>query len=171
MPKSITFTVPPGVILMLAGLRSRCDDPAVVRGLERARDLARDPQRLAKRQGATRQAISECCAFDQFEDQSPKPSGLFDLVNRADVRMIERGEQTGLTREAGEPIGIASHMRGQNLDRDVPAEFWIARTVDLAHAARAEQLADDVRPERGSWHKMSSRQPWQRLAERARLLV
>ena len=38
--------------------------------------------------------------------------------------------------------GSAGEQRGQDLDRDVAAELGIARAVDLAHAARAQQRMD-----------------------------
>ena len=53
-PKSSTFTVPSGVILMFAGFRSRWTMPLVVGGVERIGDLPRDRQRLCNRQPAVR---------------------------------------------------------------------------------------------------------------------
>ena len=44
-PKSSTFTVPSGVILMFAGFRSRWTMPLLVRGFERVGDLPRDGER------------------------------------------------------------------------------------------------------------------------------
>ena len=51
-PKSSTFTMPSGVILMLAGLRSRWTMPLLVRRVERVGDLPRDRERLVDRAAA-----------------------------------------------------------------------------------------------------------------------
>ena len=47
-PKSSTFTTPSGVILMLAGFRSRWTMPSLVRRVERLGDLPRDRQCFAE---------------------------------------------------------------------------------------------------------------------------
>ena len=61
-----------------------------------------------------------------------------------DVRVIQRGERLRLAREAGEAIGIGSERLRQDLDRDVAIEPRVARAIDLAHAAGAEQRDDFV---------------------------
>ena len=64
---------------------------------------------------------------------------LFEPIDRADVRMVQRGEHPRFALEAREPIRIARHVARQNLDRDVPPELRVASPVHLPHAARAEQ--------------------------------
>ncbi len=61
--------------------------------------------------------------------------------------MLEAGEQSCLALEARHPLGIARHLRGQHLDRDVAAELGVARTIDLAHPAFAEGAEDLVMAE------------------------
>ena len=90
---------------MLPGLRSRCDDPRVVRGIERRRDLPRDAQRLvegqARRQPRTlRKHVRERLALDQLHDEVVGT----DVVQRADVGMIQRRNGACL---ALEPFGEA----------------------------------------------------------------
>ena len=72
---------------------------------------------------------------------------LLEAVDRGDVRMVERREQLRLAPEAGEAFGIGSEELGQDLQRDVAAELRVARAIDLAHAAGAEQGGDPVRAE------------------------
>ena len=46
------------------------DDPLLVRGLQRIRDLARDRHRLPERQRSRLQSIGEGVALDEFEDEA-----------------------------------------------------------------------------------------------------
>ena len=68
---------------------------------------------------------------------------LTDVIERADVRMIEARDRS---RFALEPLRNADskHVRRENLDRDRAIEPRVARLVDLAHAARAERREDFV---------------------------
>ena len=67
---------------------------------------------------------------------------IFEAVNAADVRMIERREDLRLALEAGEPIRITRKGRWQYLNRDVAIELGVVRAIHLAHAADAEQAID-----------------------------
>ena len=73
------------------------------------------------------------------------PVVLGDLVNRADVRMVERGRGA---RFAPEPFDVAvrraRHLRRQELQRDLAAERQIFGEIDDAHPAAAEQRLDSV---------------------------
>ena len=82
------------------------DDARAMRRVERARDLHRNPQRLVERQRAFRQTIGERLAFDQFQHQRVDAVALFDPVDRADMRMVERREHPRFALETGQAIGI-----------------------------------------------------------------
>ena len=58
--------------------------------------------------------------------------------------MIQRGEHLRFALEPREAIGIVREGLGQHLDRDVAIQPRIARAIDLAHAARAEQRQDFI---------------------------
>jgi hypothetical protein len=74
--------------------------------------------------------VGEGGALDELHDDRERALTLFQPVDVRDVRMVERGER-----------------RGQDLDRDVALELGVARAIDLAHAAFAEQGGDVVRTE------------------------
>jgi hypothetical protein len=61
--------------------------------------------------------------------------------------MVERGERLSLPFEPGMPIRIISQQIGQDLEGDVAIELRVARAVDLAHAARADEREHFVRAE------------------------
>ena len=67
--------------------------------------------------------------------------------NRADVRMIQRGQHLRFPLEPREALGIASERGWQDLDRDIAIELGIARAVDLAHPAHTKQTVDPEHPD------------------------
>ena len=87
-------------------LQIAMDDPFLVRGLERLGDLTGDGERLGDRQRSSTQAIGQRRSLDQFEDQRRDAVRFFETVDRADVRVIERGEEPRFAREAGAALGI-----------------------------------------------------------------
>ena len=64
------------------------DDPLIVRGFERLRDLLRDGQGFVERQGTARDALREIVAFDELHHQGGHAPAFFEAVDRGDVRMI-----------------------------------------------------------------------------------
>ena len=72
------------------------------------------------------------------------PCVLADFVDRADVRMVERG---GGARFAAEPLHRGVVLRevfGEELERDAAAEAGVFRLVDDTHASAAELAQDAV---------------------------
>ena len=61
--------------------------------------------------------------------------------------MIEGGEGLRFTLEARQPHGVVDDRVGQPLDRDLAIERRVARPVDFAHAAFADQRQHDVSAE------------------------
>ena len=55
---------------------------------------------------------------------------LADVVQRADMRMVERRGRLGLALKALERRRILQQLRGKELDRHLPAEPRVLRAVD-----------------------------------------
>ena len=91
-------------------LQIAMDDAFLVRGLERVRDLPRDraapPSMRQLRRGAMRSA--SVSPSTSSRTSARHAVALFQAVDRADVRMIERREHARLALEAREAIGIGS---------------------------------------------------------------
>jgi hypothetical protein len=60
------------------------------------------------------------------------------------VGVAERGQDARLALQPRHQFGICGERWAQDLQRDVPLQACIARAVDLAHSARAEQREDFV---------------------------
>jgi catechol 2,3-dioxygenase-like lactoylglutathione lyase family enzyme len=58
--------------------------------------------------------------------------------------MLERGRDLGLEQEALSKAPVLGKLRGEQLERDVPLQPQVVRSVDDAHPAAAEQLLDPV---------------------------
>jgi hypothetical protein len=61
--------------------------------------------------------------------------------------MVERCQDLGFATKARESFSIGGECSRKDLQRHVPIQLDIARAVDLAHAAAAEQHNDFVRSE------------------------
>ena len=120
-------------------LQIAMDDPLLVRRFERLGDLLRDRQRFVERNRLrARCDRASVVALDQFQDERVRLAAVLEPVDRADVRMVQRGEHLRFALEAREAIRIARERVGQDLQRDVAIQLRIARAIHLAHAAGAK---------------------------------
>ena len=110
-PKSSTFTTPSGVILMFAGFRSRWTIPFSCAASSASAICRAMVSASASGSGPARDAVGQRLALDQFQHQRADAVRLFEAVDRADVRMIERREHARFALEARQPIGIAGERR------------------------------------------------------------
>jgi hypothetical protein len=126
------------------------NDAALMRGVKRVCDLGRDLQRVAELDAAPREAFLERGAVDELEDERRPRNGFFEAVNRADPRMVERGEDVRLAAKPADPVGIARHDLRQDFEGNIPAEFRVARAIHLAQPTSTRRGDDFVRAEPGS---------------------
>ena len=69
---------------------------------------------------------------------------LADVMNGADVGMIQRGRGSRLALEPAQRLSVARQIVRQELQRDEAMEPGVLRFVHDAHAAAAELLDDAV---------------------------
>src|SRR5262249_7902675 len=86
---------------------------------------------------ALRHFFGERLALDQLEHEGVYAIAIFDAVDSADVRMVQRSEDTCFALEPRGALGIGGAGLRQDLDRDIATELRIAGPIDLAHAAGA----------------------------------
>ena len=125
------------------------DQALPVRVIEGAGELDRMAQHLVNRQWTSDQPIGERLALEVLHDQERdrrrvrarclRVRGLADIVQTADIRMIERCNGAGFTLEPLSPGAVGRELAGQHLDRDRAIETDVSRLVDLAHAAGPEE--------------------------------
>ena len=127
----------------VVGLHVAVDDALVVRRGKPLRSLTRVLDRLARRQRPSAHSTAERFPFEQFGDDERRSGFGADIVNGQDVRVIELSGGARLLLEATQPAGVRRERVGDQLDRDLAPEPWIAGAVHLAHATRT-QPADDL---------------------------
>ena len=146
-PKSRTFTAPSLPTITLAGFRSRWTMPLRVRGGQRVGHGNRDAQHLAEPHPLSRDQRVEALAAHVLHDDEVDAVGRLDLVDRDDVRMVQRRGRFGFL---DKPLaaGLVRHpVVREDLDGDLAAEPRIARAIDLAHPARADEREHFIRAE------------------------
>ncbi len=120
------------------------DDVLRVRGIERVRNL--DPQ-LDELLGSERppgDAMLQRLPFEELHHDKGLTRVLVDVVDRADVRVIQRRRGARLALKAFERLTVVREIAGEELQRDLPAKLHVFTLVDDPHAAATEFLDDAV---------------------------
>ena len=121
------------------------DDATLVRCRERVGDLDGVTESLIHRQLAAREALSQGLAVQIFHHQEPSSALVPNIENRADVRVRERSNRSGLAVKAMLGIWLASEVREENLDRYDAVQACIARFIHLAHPPGTDRGQDLIR--------------------------
>jgi hypothetical protein len=69
---------------------------------------------------------------------------LADVVDRADVGMVQSGGGTGFTSETFQRLRVSGNVIRQELERNETTQFGVLGLVNDAHAATAELFDDAV---------------------------
>ena len=120
------------------------DDPLPVGRFERLHDLDRDPQRLLDGDGPLPDLRPQCLAVDVLHDDEVAALGLGDLVDMADVGVVERRRRPGLADETLVRLFVPLHFGRKELQCDAAVERCVLGQEYLAHAAPADLLEDAV---------------------------
>ena len=130
------------------GLQVAMDDALAVRAVERAGDLrSRRRRAWSSGNGAPGEPIGERLALEQLHHQVVDAILVADVEQRADVRVVQARDGARFALEALAAPWITATSGGQDLDGDDAIQPRVARPIDLAHSARAENGLNLVRPE------------------------
>ena len=114
---------PSSVIDHVRRLHVAVHDPGVVRALKPFRDLGEVRRALRHRQRTALDLLLERHAFVvRHRDEELSRVGLADLVDGADVRVIERGGGFGFLDEAPLGLVVGAEVWRQKLERDRSVE-------------------------------------------------
>ena len=127
------------------GLHVAVDDPLVVGGLQRLRDLGGDARGLPRRERPVPpEERGQVLARDQLHDDERTLAGLARVEDLHDRGGRERCSGRGLLAEPHDEVGVAAVLRVHELHGDLAAQHRVARTPDRGHPA----VADFGRPAR-----------------------
>ena len=108
-------------------------------------DLAAELENLIKRDRTFFQALRQRLAFEALHDEVVRSILMADVVQHADVRMIQTGNGFGFALEALLANGIIRKLRRQDLDGDRAVEPRVSRAEDFAHATCAQRRDNFIR--------------------------
>ena len=104
-------------------------------------------KRLIERQRSLRQPLRERLPLEVLHHQEVDAVLCANVVEHADVWVIERRDRARLLLEPAPALGIRGGALRQHLDGNGAAQAGVDGPVNLAHAARADGGLDFVGPE------------------------
>ncbi len=132
----------------VARLQVTMDDARAVGAVERVANLIRDGECLVNRQApGTAKEVGERLPFEVLEHEIVEPALVADVVDRTDVRIVQRGNCACFVLEAPPRFRVRDERGREHLDGDRAIESRVASAVHLPHAARPELRDDLVRAE------------------------
>ena len=114
------------------------DDPLGVRGFQPFGDLDHHVQDAIEAGALLGDPRLERLPLERFHDDERTAGVLVDLVDRADVAVIERRRGARLAPKTLERARVRAGGGRQELDRDLAAKAQVFGAVDDAHAAGAQ---------------------------------
>ena len=86
--------------------------------------------------------------LQQFHGDEASPIGLVNLVDRADVWVVQRGRSLGFPLEATEGLCVVGEVVGKELQGDVTTELEVFCLIHHPHAPAADLTEDAVMGDR-----------------------
>ena len=97
----------------VGGFDVAMDDGGGVSGVESVGDLNADVEELIEFEGTTADQVLECLAVEKFHGDEGAAFVFTDVVDGADVWMIERGSGLGFALKASESLRISGDIFGE----------------------------------------------------------
>ncbi len=119
-------------------------DPLTVGSRQRVSHLHDDLERLGRGQPLPLEPGRQRLPLDVLHDDEASVTVGADLVDGADVGMIERGGGARLAQERLAGLVVVQSPRGEQLDRDRAIQVEVVGQIDLAHAADAQTTPDPI---------------------------
>ena len=128
----------------VGGLDVAMDDALGMRGIERVGDLYGQRQQRVQFQGTPADAVAQRHSLQKLHGYEGATVLLADIVNGADVGMVQRRCSLGFALKAGQGNGAAGQVVGQELEGNETMQADVFSFVDHPHAAAPEFLEDAV---------------------------
>jgi hypothetical protein len=120
------------------------DDPLGVCGVQRIGNLDGERQDQSGFQRTPRDALLQRHPVQKLHGDEGLTILLPDLVDGADVGMVQCGSSLGFPLEASQRLGVFGYFLGQKLQRDRSVKGYVLSLVDNTHPAAPELLDDAV---------------------------
>ncbi len=106
--------------------------------------------------------MPERLPLQQFHGDEGSPIGLVNLVDRADVRVVQRGRSLGLPLETAEGLHVVGKFVGKELQGDVATKLEVFGLVHHTHATTAD-LAEYAVMRNRLPHGLGGRGHWEHM--------
>ena len=123
------------------------DHALAMRSLQSFANLDGDAQQLRSGHGTLLDALGKGLALQVLHDEIIRAVLPSDIVERADIRMVEAGNCAGFALEALTNFGRISQMKRQYFQRNSAVEPCITRAVHFAHSTGTDRRDHFVGPE------------------------
>ena len=120
------------------------NDSLRVRRFESLGDVQRDVQQTPGLDGLAFDQVLQRLTLHQLHDEEGLPFILLNVVNRADVRMIQRRRRARFALKTLQRLFVFRHIFRQKFQRDAASQPRILSLIDDAHSAAAQLLRDLV---------------------------
>jgi len=127
-------------------------DPFGMSSIERVGNLDCQTKQNIGFDRPARDAMLERDAIEKLHDQEGMPILLSDLMNSADIRMIERRSGLRLALKTRQSLRVFDNVVGQKFQGDETMKGNVLSLVNHAHAAAAEFFDDAVMRDRLADH-------------------
>ncbi len=126
------------------GLDVPMHDSLGVGGIESIGDLDGEREKTICVDGLAANVALQSHAIQEFHGDERLPVLLSDVVNGADVRVVQCGSGLRLSLEAVEGLRIARDLIGQEFQSDEPTQPSVLGLVDDTHSPTAQPFNDTV---------------------------
>src|SRR6266704_3355319 len=123
---------------------SRCTIPFECAASSPFSDLNTDLQELRYFDGLPGDTVLESLSLEQLHGDKRPPFEFSNVVNRADVGMIERRCSARFAAESLDCLRDPGNVVGEEFQRNAPAETCVLGFVDHAHPAAAQLFQEVV---------------------------
>src|SRR6266545_5306753 len=120
------------------------DNSLGMRGREGVGDLNRDIENRIGIQSLAMNHLLQAFALQFLHDDEGMPVVVVDIVNGADIRMVELGRSPRFAFETFQRLGVTYQIFGNELKRYTPSEAYVLRLVHNAHATASEFSQDAI---------------------------
>jgi hypothetical protein len=120
------------------------DDALLVRGIQRIGDLDGQLCQVLGRQRPAQDPLLECATLQQLHGDEVPAVGFVDVVNGANIGVVQRRGGARLALEAFERVLIARKLFRQELQRHLPAELQIFGLVNDTHPPAPELFENAI---------------------------
>ena len=122
----------------IGGLDVTVDDAFRMSSVESVSDLYSRVEKQIQVERAAGDAFAERLAFQKLHGDESAAFVFADVVDGANVGMVEGGGGASFTLETLEGLTVVGESVGKEFQSDMAAEAEVFRFVDLTHAAGAE---------------------------------